>query len=139
LSGAVQYVDPGTAIKTATVTLGSGTIDTTSGPTTIVAVKSGTGQFAAGTTVSAVASATRFTVSSVPTTALNGAVICDGTCALFNSPSVAGSTTQFTVNSTNDTLQWGGGFTCLKGVDKNKIKVVTDLSTVGSSWTEVVK
>jgi hypothetical protein len=149
LSGAAQHVDPGTVINTSTITLASGTIDLVSGPGTIVTVRSGTGQFAAGavsatclnggTCVSTVTSTTHFAVSPAPTIPLNGAVICGGTCAFFDNPSSPASNTQFTVTRTGGTRQWAGGFACLGGVDKTKISVVTDVSTIGSSWTEVVK
>ncbi len=109
--------------------------------TMIIAVRSGTGTFAAQTTVrsSPAPSANSFTVSAVPNVRLSGATICGGTCAFFNNPSSTSSTTELTVTRTGGTDQWAGGFTCLSGVDKSKIAPVTSSASSASTWREVVQ
>jgi Tfp pilus assembly protein PilX len=110
---------------------------------TILAVRSGTGQFQAQSRVVATgATATQFTVVNgsgtpyPPTTRLVNAQICGGTCAFFNSPGSASSSTSFTI-STGDTTEdaathWASGFTCLSGVSP------TEVETAGGSGVAVV-
>lgn len=110
---------------------------------TRVAMFSGAGVLAANTVASpyqTVNSATNsFIVNPAPTTPLNGATICGGTCAFFNAPSSTTAITEFIVTRSGGTDQWGGGFTCLRGVDKEQIQAVTDISSiVNSTWSEPV-
>jgi hypothetical protein len=104
----------------------------------LITVKSGTGAMAPGTTVTAVSAAnavtTAFTVSAAPTTALDGASVCAGTCALF----VPATSTTFALGGiTANFNEWAGGFTCLKGVDQEPASV-TSTSPVSRRWTEVI-
>ena len=124
------------------ITLPNGTIAPTAG--TIVAVYSGAGLLPAKTKVlvSPTSTPSTFTLSAVPTTALNGAQLCGGICALFNNPSSALPTnvTQFKVTDTSThNRRWAGGFTCLTGVDDSLIKPVTSSATSSSDWSELVK
>jgi hypothetical protein len=110
---------------------------------TRIAVFSGTGALDVNTTAYALLDANSvtksFTVSSAPTTALDNATTCGGTCAFFDSPSSTSATTEFIVTRSGGTTQWGGGFTCLRGVDKSKITAVTDISSItSSSWSEQI-
>ena len=109
---------------------------------TRVAIVSGTGVFAANTTATAAvvanAATNSFTVSPTPTTALNVATICGGTCAFFDAPSNAASTTAFTFSPTNADY-WSSAFMCLKGVDITPPTPVTNPSAAISSWSEVVQ
>ncbi len=103
-----------------------------------IAVKSGTGAFAPGTTVTAInappnAVTNAFTVSTAPATPLENASICGGTCAFFN-PGAAAETT-FTIGS--PAIRWAAGFMCLKGVDIVP-QIVTSSSTALGRWTEVI-
>ena len=122
-----------------TISLPSGTAAIT--PGTIVQVYSGTGQFAAQTTVlaSPAPTSTSFTVSQAPATGITGAAICGGTCALFNSPSNNASVTNFTVSKSSGTSQFSGGFVCLSGVDRNNIIPVTATTLKTGRWQEAVQ
>jgi len=111
-------------------------------PPMLIAVKTGTGVLAPNTTVTAVSTAnpvtTAFTVSTAPTTALDGASLCGGTCAFF----VPNGTTTFALTPATGVPpgnfgSWAGGFTCLKGVDVTP-QVVTSSSTASRRWTEVI-
>jgi len=107
-------------------------------PATLITVKSGTGVVAPGTTVTAVSTPNAvtkaFTVSTVPTTALDLATLCAGTCAFF----VPGTTTTFALGGvTANFNEWASGFTCLSGVDITP-EIVTSSSTTRGRWTEVV-
>jgi hypothetical protein len=109
-------------------------------PQTLITVKSGTGVLAPGTTVTAVSTpigatlTTAFTVSTAPTTPLDGASVCAGTCALF----VPGTNTTFALGGiTANFNEWAGGFTCLKGVDQDP-NFVTSTSPLSRRWTEVI-
>jgi hypothetical protein len=107
-------------------------------PAMLITVKSGTGVVAPGTTVTAVSSpnaaTTAFTVSAAPTTALDGASVCAGTCAFF----VPGATTTFALGGvTGNFNEWAAGFTCLKGVDLTP-QVVTTTAPANARWTEAV-
>lgn len=107
-------------------------------PTTLITVKSGTGVLAPGTRVTAVsvpnAATSAFTVNVAPTTALDGASLCAGTCALF----VPGTNTTFALGGiTANFNEWAGGFTCLKGVDQDP-NFVTSTSPLSRRWTEVI-
>ena len=74
------------------------------------------------------------TVSAAPTTALDGASLCAGTCALF----VPGTNTTFALGGiTANFNEWAGGFTCLKGVDQDP-NFVTSTSPLSRRWTEVI-
>lgn len=107
---------------------------------TIVSVFSGTGQFAAQTTVlaSPAPTSTSFTVSQAPSTPLVGAAICGGICAFFSSPSNTAIVTQYSVTKSSGTQQFAGGFVCLSGVDKDKIAPVTSTTLTTGRWQEVV-
>ena len=90
---------------------------------------------APGTKVTAVNALTfSFTVSAAPTTPLDGASLCAGTCALF----VPGTSTTFALGGiTGNFNEWAGGFTCLKGVDQDP-NFVTSTSPLSRRWTEVI-
>lgn len=108
-------------------------------PNMLLTVKSGTGVMAPGTRVTAVSAAnaatTRFTVTTAPTTNLDGATICAGTCAFF----VPGDTTNFSLSgNSNNFNYWTAGFTCLKGVDLVPQSVKSTTSVRGR-WTEPVQ
>jgi hypothetical protein len=108
-------------------------------PAMLVSVKSGTGVMTPGTTVTSVSSpnaaTTAFTVSAQPTTALDGASLCAGTCAFF----VPGTNTTFALGGITSNFEgWAAGFTCLKGVDLTP-QVVTSSSTTSGRWTEPVQ
>jgi len=103
-------------------------------------VKTGTGVLVSGSTVTAVSSpnavTTAFTVSAAPTTALDGASICGGICALFV-PGAA-TTTPFTLGGmTANFNEWASGFTCIKGVDIAPV-IVNGATPLSARWTEVV-
>ena len=136
-----------------TIHVSGGTVPTGGVPTggTILAVRSGTGQFQAQTKVVATgATATQFTVVNgsgtpyPPTTRLVNAQICGGTCAFFNNPGSTSSSTSFTV-STGDTTEdaathWAGGFTCLSGVSPTEVVTAGGTGTaVVSGWREPVQ
>jgi hypothetical protein len=104
----------------------------------IYSTGTGTGAFAAGTTVTAVG-ANSFTVSSAPTTVVQGATVCGGICAFFDSPSLTSSTTEFTVTASGGTTQWGGGFMCLKGVNDPLVVPVTSTTSTARTWQETVQ
>jgi hypothetical protein len=109
-------------------------------PAMLITAKSGTGVLAPGTTVTAVsapnAATTAFTVSAQPTTALDGASLCAGTCAFFVPGATA--TTSFTLGGiTANFNEWASGFTCLKGVDLTP-EVVTGARPDTGRWTEVI-
>jgi hypothetical protein len=73
-------------------------------------------------------------VSAAPTTALDGASLCAGTCALF----VPGTNTTFALGGiTANFNEWAAGFTCLKGVDQDPNFVIST-SPLSRRWTEVV-
>jgi hypothetical protein len=122
-----------------TISVPNGTAPVTAG--TIVQVYSGTGQFAAQTTVlaSPAPTSTSFTVSAVPSIGITGAAICGGTCALFNSPSINTSVTNFTVTKSGGTAQFSSGFVCLSGVDASKIAPVTATTLKTGRWQETVQ
>ena len=93
----------------------------------------GSGVIAAGTTVATVG-ANSFTLSAAPTTALSGATVCGGTCALFDH-STATSTTAFSLGLSN-TSQWASGMTCYAGADPTTIHGLTGTgaSTRTTTW-----
>jgi hypothetical protein len=105
----------------------------------MIKVTSGTGALAAGTKVTASSAAnaatTAMTLSATPTTALDLASVCGGTCALF----VTNGNTPFTLSGiTGNFNEWASGFMCLKGVDVTP-QIVTSSSATSSRWTEVVQ
>ena len=143
ISGAATYVALANTLRAGTpgttlylpFTSSQPTVTT---PATLITVKSGTGVLAPGTRVTAVsapnAATTAFTVSAAPTTALDGASLCAGTCALF----VPGTNTTFALGGiTANFNEWAGGFTCLKGVDQDP-NFVTSTSPLSRRWTEVI-
>jgi len=109
-------------------------------PAMLITVKSGTGGvLPPGTTVTAVSApnvaTTAFTVSTAPTTALDGASVCGGTCAFF----VPGTNTTFSLGGiTSNFNEWAAGFMCMKGVDLPP-DAVTSAITVNRRWTEPVQ
>ncbi len=120
-------------------------------PDTLIKVYSGpAGAFPAYTRVKQVTSATTFTIYQTPpglpvtnlppTTDLNNAVICGGICALFNNPaSPAAKSTQFGLTRANSAAQqWAGGFVCFSGVDKTKVRYVSNSSLRLQLWHEVL-
>jgi hypothetical protein len=153
--GIGRYPIGGTPTRVASGTVYAGTPGTTlylpaassqptvTTPPMLIRVRTGTGVLAPGTTVTAVDSAptgatntTAFTVSTAPTTALDGASVCGGTCALF----VPGADTTFalTFSTPANFNGWASGFMCMKGVDITPA-AVTSSSTTGRRWTEVVQ
>jgi hypothetical protein len=105
----------------------------------MIKLTSGTGALVAGTKVTASSAAnaatTAMTLSATPTTALDLASVCGGTCALF----VTNGTTPFTLSGiTGNFNEWASGFMCLKGVDVAP-QIVTSSSATSSRWTEVVQ
>jgi len=143
ISGAATYVALANTLRAGTpgTTLylpSTSSQPTLTTPTTLITVKSGTGVLAPGTRVTAVsapnAATSSFTVSAAPTTALDGASVCAGTCALF----VPGTNTTFALGGiTANFNEWAGGFTCLKGVDQDP-NFVTSTSPLSRRWTEVI-
>jgi hypothetical protein len=108
-------------------------------PAMLIALKSGTGAMAPGTTVTAVsapnAATTAFTVSAAPTTPLDLASVCAGTCAFF----VPGTNTTFSLGGvTANFNEWAAGFMCLKGVDLTPAPV-TSSTAFSHRWTELVQ
>lgn len=79
--------------------------------------------------------ATKFLVSRIPSTRLDGATICGGTCALFNPVS---STTTFSLSKGTGLDYWASGFTCLKGADLKPLIVIVDGKAVASTWHELI-
>ncbi len=141
------------------------TVTSTTGlqPDTYIQVYSGAGAFPAYTRVKQVTSATTFTIDQkipvitatppapgtplaytytelAPMVNLSNAVICGGICALFNTPaSNAAKTTQFSLERANSaTQQWAGGFACFSGVDKTKVRYVSNSSLRLQLWHEVL-
>jgi hypothetical protein len=105
----------------------------------MIKLTSGTGALVAGTKVTASsapnAATTAMTVSATPTTPLDLASVCGGTCALF----VTNSNTPFALSGvTANFNEWASGFMCLKGVDVAP-QIVTSSSVTSSRWTEVVQ
>jgi hypothetical protein len=143
ISGTATYVASGTNLRAGTpgTTLylpSTSSQPSVTTPATLITVKSGTGVLAPGTTVTTVsapnAATTAFTVSAAPTTALDGASLCAGTCALF----VPGTNTTFALGGiTANFNEWAAGFTCLKGVDQDPNFVIST-SPLSRRWTEVV-
>jgi hypothetical protein len=135
LSSSQQFASTTISSNGLTVTSATGTVAPVGG--TILSVKSGTGAFAAGVTAAASSpapSATAFALSQRPTTPLEGATICGGTCAFF----VHGGTTQYTLAKTPSNFSWASGFVCLKGVDIEPQKV-TSSRIASKLWREVVQ
>lgn len=151
--GLGRYPISGTATQIASVnTLKVGTPGTTlylpSGqpqpavttPAMLLTVKSAaaSGVMAPGTTVQAVgtgnAATSTFTVSTAPTTNLDAATICAGTCAFF----VPGTNTTYSLGMTSNFNEWASGFVCMKGVDQPP-QAVTSSSAFSKRWTELVQ
>ncbi len=107
---------------------------------TILKVYSGTGELPGFTRVSSITNSTQFVVDQTPTTALSNATLCGGICALFNNPSSsAAKTTTFALTRSNSAAQqWAGGFACFSGVDKTKVRRVSNSSIRLQLWHEVV-
>jgi hypothetical protein len=120
-----------------TITFPTGTTLPAAG--TRLAVYSGFGQFAAGTTVVNQPSATTITVSQAPGTGIESSAVCGGTCAMFSDPSSTSTRTQFQVTKSAGTSQWSGGFACLKNVDPTKVGVVTSSSVAQKTWLEKIQ
>jgi hypothetical protein len=144
ISGAATYVASANTLYAGTpgTTLylpSSSSQPTVTTPAMLVTVKSGTGVMAPGTTVTAVsapnAATTAFTVSTAPSTSLDGASLCGGTCAFF----VPGTNTTFSLGGiTSNFNEWAAGFMCMKGVDLPP-DAVTSAVTVNRRWTEPVQ
>ena len=118
---------------------------------TLIKVYSGVaGAFPAYTRVKKITSGTTFTIYQTPpglpvtnlppTTNLNNAVICGGICALFDNPSSpAAKSTQFGLTRASSAAQqWAGGFACFNGVDKTKVRYVSNSSLRLQLWHEVL-
>jgi len=144
ISGAATYVASGTNLYAGTpgATLylpSTSSQPAVTTPAMLVTVKSGTGAMAPGTTVTGVSSpnaaTTAFTVSTTPSTALDGASVCGGTCAMF----VPGTNTTFALGGiTSNFNEWAAGFMCIKGVDLPPA-AVTSSAAISRRWTEVVQ
>lgn len=105
----------------------------------MIKLTAGTGALAAGTKVTATSSPNAvtkaMTLSATPTTALDGATLCGGICALF----VTNGTTPFSLSGiTVNFNEWASGFMCLKGVDITPVPVTSSTSAAGR-WTEQVQ
>lgn len=153
--GIGRYVLSGTQTTVATASPAkSGTPDTTlylpssssmpvvSTPPMRVAQVTGAGALAANTTVTAVntvgttnAQTNSFTVSAMPTTPLDDATICGGTCAFFDQTS---ATTAFSLGKPTNTDYWASGFACLSGADLPAFSASTTSSVQPTTWHEVV-
>jgi len=146
-SAAVKAGTPGTTIYLPSSPAPS--MPTVATPPTRITVYSGAGVLAANTTVNssslsdANAVTKQFTVATAPTTPLDIATLCGGTCAFFDGPSLTTSTTSFTVDTGNPTenanTHWAGGFTCLSGVDSANIITPIGGVPAAANWHEVVK
>jgi hypothetical protein len=143
ISGSATYVASANTLRAGTpgTTLylpSTSSQPTVTTPATLITVKTGTGVLAPGTRVTAVsapnAATSALTVNAAPTTALDGASLCAGTCALF----VPGTNTTFALGGiTANFNEWAGGFTCLKGVDQAP-NFVTSTTPLSRRWTEVI-
>jgi hypothetical protein len=98
----------------------------------------GAGAFPAGTKVVSVG-VDSFTVSAAPSTGLYGAKVCGGLCAFFNSPSSTSAITDYSVTKSGGTLQFAGGFVCLRGVDYSKIAPITSTTLKTGRWQETIQ
>jgi hypothetical protein len=98
----------------------------------------GGGAFPAGTKVVSVG-VDSFTVSAAPSTGLYGAKVCGGLCAFFNTPSSTTSITDYSVTKSGGTLQFAGGFVCLRGVDYSKIAPITSTTLKTTRWQETIQ
>ncbi|MEK7754488.1 MAG: hypothetical protein AAB654_21365, partial [Acidobacteriota bacterium] len=85
--------------------------------------------------ISAAPTRTLFKVSKAPTTALSGAQVCGGICALFDIASTTGFTPTWITDRGN--ANWASGFMCLRGADITPVPVISGTVT-NSSWSEVV-
>lgn len=116
---------------------------------TILAVRSGTGEFAPGwsnATVTAVSGNT-ITISADLETDLAGAQICAGTCAFFNHDNnytYIGTgnppdppDTLFSFTKATNTRYWASGFTCMKGVDIDP-SLIQKPTVIQGRWSEPV-
>lgn len=145
ISGSATFLAPASTLYAGTPGATLYLPSTSSQPTVTtppmrVLVKTGTGLLASGSMVTAVSSpnaaTTAFTVSGAPTTALDLATICGGTCALFVPGAAA--TTPFTLGGiTANFNEWASGFTCIKGVDLAPV-IVNGASPLNARWTEVI-
>ena len=153
ISAAQQAASTAVTASGYTIHVTGGTVPSGGIPSggTILAVRSGTGQFQTQTKVVATgATATLFTVVDgsgtpyPPSTRLVNAQICGGTCAFFDSPASTSSTTSFTI-STGDATEdanthWAGGFTCISGVSPTEVTTAGGAGTATvSSWREPVQ
>lgn len=147
ISGAASRVAPGNNLYAGTpgATLylpSTSSQPVVSTPRQLIALRSGTGAIGPGTHVTAVNSApsgayqtTAFTVSATPSTPLDGASLCAGTCAFF----VPGATTYFALGGiTANFNEWASGFVCLKGVDQAPL-VVNSATVSPGRWREPVQ
>jgi hypothetical protein len=98
----------------------------------------GAGAFAAGTKVVSVG-VDSFTVSAAPSAGLYGAKVCGGLCAFFNTPSSTTSITDYSVTKSGGSLQFAGGFVCLRGVDYSKIAPITSTTLKTTRWQETIQ
>lgn len=150
LSGTQTTVAAASSVKAGTpgTTLylpATSSIPIVSTPAMRIALVAGTGTGAldatTATTVTAVSAVdvpnpqTRsFTVSIIPTTPLDDATICGGTCAFFNQSS---ATTDFSIGKPANTDYWASGFACLSGANLPAL-VATGSSVQPTAWHEVV-
>ena len=157
VSGFTYYSVTGVAGTTTPIFLTATTIVTQGASGNTISLPSGSPLPAAGTYVAVYSpgngalpaktkvvtpSGTQFTVDQAPTITheITNATICGGICAFFADPSSPASTTQFQLHATSGTKDWTAGFTCLKGVQNDKIYVVP-ASTTSSyyAWSETVQ
>lgn len=155
-SGAGNYsLSTPQTVSSTTITSGatsSGATVTVYGATapsegTIIAVRNGTGIIKSKTHVhNVVGSAPPYTFTAVddsgannaPFTALNGAQICGGICALFDFNSSSPAGTDFTVTGTSGLGKWAAGFACVNNAGTPSKIVVNGLPIPGT-WTESIK
>ncbi len=81
-----------------------------------------------------------FTIDTTPASALNGAQICGGTCALFDQASTS-TGTSFTINrGTSSTGYWASAFLCLKDADQPPVIATNGQGgTIAARWAEVIR
>ncbi|MFY8102670.1 MAG: hypothetical protein ACOVK6_01100 [Ramlibacter sp.] len=79
-----------------------------------------------------------FVVSRAPTTALSGATLCGGVCALMYGASGA-STRDFGLANITSGDDWASGFLCLAGVDPSSVQILGYTTLKRTYWAEPVQ
>jgi hypothetical protein len=83
-------------------------------------------------------SSSTIVVSRAPRTALSGASLCGGVCALFYGASGA-STRGFNLSNITSGDDWASGFLCLSGVDPSNVQVLGSTQLKRSYWAEPIQ